>query len=153
MKQIMTLALLGAVVGLFAVTVDPGKAEIVAAEKADGTVQFAAQELQRHLQMITGKKIPIVKKQSSKKYAFLMGTPAGVKLAPEESRWEVTPGYTRIYGDSTLAGSPQIKKKDFWQQTLKAAICTPCTTSLKNSWECFSFPPAPKGLLTTKVPF
>ena len=107
----MTFMLLAAGVLLNAVTVDPGKAEIVVDSKADGTVQFAALELQRHLQMATGKKIPLVSKETKGKYQFLMGTPAGVKLAPEEARWEITPQYTRIYGDSSPVGSPKISKE------------------------------------------
>ena len=58
MKFLMTFMLLAAGVLLNAVTVDPGKAEIVVDSKADGTVQFAALELQRHLQMATGKRSP-----------------------------------------------------------------------------------------------
>ena len=107
----MTFMLLAAGVLLNALTVDPGKAEIVVDSKADGTVQFAALELQRHLQMATGKKIPLVSKGTKGKYQFLMGTPAGVKLAPEEARWEITPQYTRIYGDSSPVGSPKISKE------------------------------------------
>ncbi len=103
--------LLGAVFSLFAVTVDPGKAVIVIDKKADGTVQFAGLELQRHLQMMTGKKIPIVSKAVKGKYQFLMGKPAGVKLAAEEARWEISKECTRLYGDSTPVGSPQIKKE------------------------------------------
>ena len=111
MKFLMTFMLLAAGVLLDAVTVDPGKAVIVIDKKADGTVQFAGLELQRHLQMMTGKKIPIVSKAVKGKYQFLMGKPAGVKLAAEEARWEISKECTRLYGDSTPIGSPQIKKE------------------------------------------
>ena len=110
-KRTGIFLLLGAVFSLFAVTVDPGKAVIVIDKKADGTVQFAGLELQRHLQMMTGKKIPIVSKAVKGKYQFLMGKPAGVKLAAEEARWEISKECTRLYGDSTPVGSPQIKKE------------------------------------------
>ena len=104
MKKFLTLALLGMLASFSAVTVDPANAVIVVDKKADGTVQFAGMELQRHLKMITGKEIPVVTRAQKGKYSFLMGTPAGVKLEAEEAVWEVTPAYTRIYGDSAPVG-------------------------------------------------
>ena len=97
----VVVLLFAAVLGLSAVTVDPAKAEIVVDSKADGVVQFAAVELQKYVKTITGKKMPIVNKRSAGKYGFLMGTPANVKLKPEEAVWEVGEKETRLYGDST----------------------------------------------------
>ena len=95
-------------VNLGAVTVDPAKAVIVVKKDADGVIQFAGKELQKYLLMITGKKIPIADQVKKGRYPFIFGTPAGVKLAPEEARWEVGKDKTLLYGDSTLVGSNRI---------------------------------------------
>ena len=94
---------------LSGVTVAPEKAIIVVDKNADGTVQFAAVELQKYLHWITGRKIVITDKRISGKYPFIFGTPEGVSLKPEEARWEVTKEYTRLYGDSTRIGTPRIQ--------------------------------------------
>ena len=108
-KRTAVFLLLAAVVlPLSAVTVDPAKAVIVVKKNADGTVHFAARELQRNLLLVTKKKIPIVNAPVKGKYPFIMGKDANVKLAPEEARWQVSPKETRIYGDSVLMGSPAI---------------------------------------------
>ena len=110
MKLYGTLAVLTAMVlSLSAVTVDPGKAVIVIKKDADGVIQFAGRELQKYLHKITGKKIPIVNDVKKGKYPFIFGTPAGVKLQPEEARWEVTKDFTRLYGDSTYTGKSWIQ--------------------------------------------
>lgn len=87
------------------VTVRPENAVIVLPENADGTVQFAAQELQRLILLKTNAKVPISSVPTKGAYTFLMGTPQGTDLAPEEARWETTEKSTRIYGDSTNTGS------------------------------------------------
>ena len=69
--------------GAASVTVDPAKAEIVVPAGSSATVRFAAMELQDHLKMVTGKKIPIAPKGSEGKYHFLFAKPAGVKLKAE----------------------------------------------------------------------
>ena len=110
MKKLFIIALLSALVPvLSAVTVDPAKAVIVVEKEADGVVQFAAQELQKYLHWITGKKIPVVNKQVPGKYPFIFGTPANLVLKPEEARWEVTKEYARLYGDSEPAGTTRIQ--------------------------------------------
>ena len=81
MKKFLCVALFGVLSCLGAVTVDPANAVIVVDKKADGTVKFAGVELQRHLQMITGTKIPVVNEAPKGKYSFLMGTPAGVSCS------------------------------------------------------------------------
>ena len=86
--------------GAAAVNVDPAKAEIVVPAGSSATVRFAAMELQDHLKMVTGKKIPIAPKGSEGKYHFLFAKPAEVKLKAEEAVWEVGPKVTRFYGDS-----------------------------------------------------
>ena len=114
MKRIVLLAILiSAAVTVSAVSVDPEQSVIVVGRQDDGTVQFAAKELQKYLKMITGRKIAIADKPVAGKYPFIFGTPAGVKLKPEEARWEVTKDHVRLYGDSTPVGSPEI---NLWKQ-------------------------------------
>ena len=109
-KTIFSAALLFSFCALLSgVTVAPEKAIIVVDKNADGTVQFAAVELQKYLHWITGRKIVITDKKIPGKYPFIFGTPKGVSLKPEEARWEVTGEYTRLYGDSTLIGTPRIQ--------------------------------------------
>ena len=102
MKKLLLLSLLVLSVAAFCaeITVKPENAVIVTPPGTDGIARFAAQELQYHLKLYTGKTIPIVKEKAPGKYAFIFGRPAGVKLKPEESVWEVTPEYARLYGDS-----------------------------------------------------
>ena len=108
-KMIFGVLALFFTVSVSAVEVDPARAVIVVDKQADGVVQFAAQELQKYLQMITGTKIAIVNRPAEGKYPFIFGTPKGVSLKPEEARWEVTAKYTRLYGDSAPTGSPKIQ--------------------------------------------
>ena len=64
-KMIFGVLALFFTVSVSAVEVDPARAVIVVDKKADGTIQFAAQELQKYLQMITGTKIAIVSKPAA----------------------------------------------------------------------------------------
>ncbi|MBR2872958.1 MAG: DUF4838 domain-containing protein [Lentisphaeria bacterium] len=145
MKQLLTFILSTAVLSLFAAVVDPGKAVIVVEKNADGTVRFAGLELQRHLQMVTGKKIPIAVKAQKGQYAFLMGTPAGVKLAPEEARWEVTPTYTRIYGDSSPVGSPKLNMEWILSSKVKSGDLSAVYDFLEKQLGFLFLAPGPKG--------
>lgn len=97
---LLALSLCSMLLGGAAVVVTPEKAEIVVPQNASATVRFAAMELQDHLKMVTEKKIPIVSRKSQGKYHFIFEKPANVKLKPEEGVWEVTPRYSRFYGDS-----------------------------------------------------
>ena len=103
MKKMMTAALLISVLaGLPAgeIVIDPGSAVIAAARANDP----AAKELKTHLELITGKSIPIEKAGQTRKgaYVFHVGkAPAGSdgKFQPEEARWEITPDAAYFYGD------------------------------------------------------
>ncbi len=108
-KMIFGVLSLFFTVSVWAVEVDPARAVIVVDKQADGVVQFAAQELQKYLQMTTGTKIAITNKPAEGKYPFIFGTQKRVSLKPEEARWEVTAKYTRLYGDSAPTGSPKIQ--------------------------------------------
>jgi len=80
--------------------IDPAKAVIAAQQTNDP----AAKELKTHLELITGKTIPIEKAGQTRKgaYVFHVGkTPAGAdeRYQPEEARWEITPDAAYFYGD------------------------------------------------------
>ena len=88
------------------ITVDPAWAQIVVPPGADGTVRFAARELQRHIKMATLRELPILPEAAPGiRYTFLFERPQGVTLQPEEARWEVGEWVTRFYGDSSPSGS------------------------------------------------
>ena len=90
------------------IAVDPAWAQIVVPPGADGTVRFAARELQRHLKMATLRELPILPKAAPGiRYTFLFERPPNVSLKPGEARWEVGEWITRFYGDSTPSG-PEI---------------------------------------------
>lgn len=80
--------------------IDPSKA-VIAAQQANDP---AAKELKTHLELITGKTIPIEKAGQTRQgaYVFHVGkAPAGSdgKFQPEEARWEITPDAAYFYGD------------------------------------------------------
>jgi len=103
MKKVLSLLIFSAVSAIMAAsfTVKPENAVIVVNPKAGGVARLAAKELQYHLQMMTGKTVPIASKAAPGKYIFLFEKPAGVKLKPEEAVWETTEKMTRFYGDSS----------------------------------------------------
>jgi len=106
------------------VEVEPEKAVIVVRKDADGVIRFAAQELQKYLRMITGRKIVIADRPVPGKYPFIFGTPEGVVLKPEEARWEVTGECTRLYGDSTYTGKTSIRLGDVLNPAVKSGDLT-----------------------------
>ena len=82
-------------------TINPERSVIVS-ESGQNT---AAAELKTHLDLITGKTIPMVKPDQIKSgsYVFYVGrAPAGSegKYQPEEARWQVTPKAAYFYGDT-----------------------------------------------------
>ena len=79
--------------------IDPAKA-VIAAQQANDP---AAKELKTHLELITGKTIPIEKAGQTRKgaYVFHVGkAPAGSdgKFQPEEARWVIKPDAAYFYG-------------------------------------------------------
>ena len=75
---------------------------VISAPQADDP---AAQELKTHLELITGKKIPLLTGGQVRPGAFVFHVgeaPAGAptKFQPEESRWDVTPSAAWFYGES-----------------------------------------------------
>ena len=84
------------------ITIDPDRAVISARQANDP----AAQELKTHLELITGKTIPVLGGGQVRRNAFIFHigkVPAGAsaELKPEESRWEITPSAAYFYGEGT----------------------------------------------------
>ena len=104
-------------------TISPERGVIVVPKNADSTVQFAAQELQRLLELKVGVNPKIAEKAPQGSYPFIMGTPPNTQLLPEEARWEVTENATRLYGDSTPCG-PRINLKDILSHRVKSGDLT-----------------------------
>ena len=89
-------------------SVNPKNSVIVLDNKSDPIKSFAAKELAKHLKLISGVNIPIVKSTPGGKYIFYVGMrPAGDsrKLKPEESCYKVTPQATWFYGDDKAQGT------------------------------------------------
>jgi hypothetical protein len=106
------LASLAALAPLSAQTieVDPAKCVIVLPVNASPVATTAAQELRKHLMLVTQREIPIVADDAAReaKYAILIGRPAPddtKPLAPEEARWRVTATATYLYGDTSTPAS------------------------------------------------
>ena len=99
MKIVLFFALLLYGTAFFAaeVTVKPENAQIVLSEECGGVAEFAARDLQHHLQLITGKKIPVVTVPQKGKYTFRFTCPQGMKA--EEARFEVTSTGVTFAGD------------------------------------------------------
>ena len=147
MKSYAMLAVLTALVlNLAAVTVDPAKAVIVVPKDADGVVLFAGRELQKYLHLITGKKLSIVNEAPKGKYPFIFGTPAGVKLQPEEARWEVTKEATRLYGDSDLTGAKWVQLYKVLSPSSKSGDLTAVYDFLEKQLGVLFLAPGPSGI-------
>lgn len=147
MKLYATFAVLTALIlNLAAVTVDPAKAVIVVQKDADGVILFAGRELQKYLRLITGKKIPIVNEAPKGKYPFIFGTPAGVKLQPEEARWEVTKEATRLYGDSVYTGAKWVQLHKVLSPSTKSGDLTAVYDFLEKQLGVLFLAPGPSGI-------
>ena len=96
---------------IFLVRNGKAEAEIVLPEKAPGSVQLAAYELNAHIQLITGVKLPVSAKASGKyKTVIELGTKPE-KFKEEYSAVEVAPGKIRIYGyDAPFYGKVDYNK-------------------------------------------
>jgi Domain of unknown function (DUF4838)/Glycosyl hydrolases family 2, sugar binding domain len=82
-------------------SINPKKSVIVL-EKTDPIKSFAAKELAKHLKLITGVNIPIVKINPGGKYIFHIGIYPPInsrRLKLEESCYKITPKATWFYGD------------------------------------------------------
>ncbi len=90
-------------------SVKPENIVIQLPSRANPGAAIAAEELQKHLQLITGKKVPVIRKKArSGRYVFHVGLrPADDKrpLKTEEARYRITPEGAWFYG------SDQFKRK------------------------------------------
>ncbi len=101
--------------GAVDVAVDPNHAVIVLPENAGPIRRFAALELQKHLELITGTLLPIRPRSENGMYPFYLGPPAGTDLKEqvrEEAHWLVTPEGTWLYGED-FQGIPAKTVNDF----------------------------------------
>lgn len=93
-------------VRLFADTfqVKANQMEIVLPSKSCAVRNFAALELQKHLQLISGAAIPIRTMFSGKGYPLYIEKPQtdSLPLKKEEARWKVTPYGAWLYGDDFI---------------------------------------------------
>ncbi len=101
-RSCLLFAIFCGTAALFAarVEVDPANAVITAG--ADGAMyRFAAGELQKHLALVCGKTIPIVKKGEVPpgKFCLTVGGGDGRQLKPEEAIWIVDAKGIRVFGD------------------------------------------------------
>ena len=143
------MLLLCAALALSALTVDPAQAVIVTAKNAEPVVRLAAKELQEKVKFITGKTMPIVEKAPAGKYQFLMGTPQGVTLKPEEAVWEITPKYTRLYGDSTPSKNNRFSLEAILWPSNKSGDLTAVYAFLEEQLGVIYKAPGPLGLSYT----
>ncbi|MBO5761894.1 MAG: DUF4838 domain-containing protein [Lentisphaeria bacterium] len=85
------------------ITVDPAESAIILPVKADNIKKYAAEELQYHLKLVTGKTVPVKTKAGAEKTRFYIGKAAPSdkkKLLTEEARWQITPeGHIYLYGE------------------------------------------------------
>ena len=88
------------------VSVAPENCQIVLPDKADVNKRLAAEELRKHLQLVTGAPVAVVAKPAMVhgKYPFYVGIPLPgdrapfAPFAPEEARWVVGSDATYLYG-------------------------------------------------------
>ncbi len=112
MRKIILISWLTALttISSFAETIKikPSNTAVIVDNKADAIKLFAADELAKHLTLISGVKIPVIKgKAPAGKYSFVI-TASDKKLKPEEAVFEVTPQKTIFYGDDHVGqkGTP-----------------------------------------------
>jgi len=85
--------------------IPPEKSEIIIPENANPIVQFSAEELQKHLELISKHKIPISSKKTNAPFKFYVGIISEndkTPLNPEEARYRITPSSVYIYGDDAM---------------------------------------------------
>ncbi|MHC4874611.1 MAG: hypothetical protein ACYTFY_22395 [Planctomycetota bacterium] len=84
--------------------------EKILTKRQSSLLDKAVKELEKHLELITGKDIPVIKgkKPSAGKYPFYVGIPGpgnNKELASQESRWQITPEGAYFTGDLTGYGT------------------------------------------------
>jgi hypothetical protein len=111
------------------VVVKPQECRIVLPEAADKVKIAAAEELQRHLRLITGMEVAIsAAAEAGAGYRFCVGIPAPGDtrpLAPEEARWVITPEGTYLFGDDERRCGSQFAVYAFLEDQLGVRWLTP----------------------------
>ena len=105
--------------------IDPAQCRIVIPPKAGPTVDFAAKELQKHLQIISGMEIPVTQVPGNGNFNLYVGIRTDedkTQLRPEEARYIITPQAVYIYGDDEDSSSNGPLKTGR-TGTLSAAYC------------------------------
>ncbi len=121
--SVLALALLPAFFHAADIEVDPHRAAIILPEDAGSIRRFAALELQKHLNLITGTLTPILARPENGMYPFYLEAPAGTALkglSREEARWLATPKGTWLYGED-FQGIPAKKADDFTPVFIKTS--------------------------------
>jgi hypothetical protein len=88
-----------------AVRIDPAGCVIIAPARPNAVVDYAVQELQVHLLLVTGRTVPIAAAVQPGQFPFYVGAvPATdtTPLAAEEARWEISPGGVWLYGKDEI---------------------------------------------------
>lgn len=88
------------------IKVNPDTCVIVVAGKKTDLVDYAVQELQKHLKLVTGRDVAVVAKPAAGQFPFYVGLrPAddSTEFAPEEGRWRITPKGVWLYGRDQLS--------------------------------------------------
>lgn len=106
-KYLVLFMLLLSTIAIFANNADNVKIRvenpvIIIPEKADTVKKFAAEELKKHLELVTGGKIEITENVPKKGFPFYVGIPFPddkMELKREEARYRITPNGIYIYGE------------------------------------------------------
>ena len=149
--SLLALSLLGAGGSL---KVDPAKSVILQPEKKNAIADFSAKELQYHLQLITGKKIPIYSAKDPRgkkaKFVFHVGIKAPNDKKPllkEEARWcALKNGKIYFYGDDIVRYN---KKKVSIRRSLRGTNYA-VYEFLNNALGVKHIEPGEKGIVYTK---
>lgn len=137
------------------IEVDPGKSVIVLTQPDNRAISRAADELQKHFELITRVHIPIVGEpvKSHDHYRFHVGEPApgeGKTAGKQESRWVIGPkesyfdGDTTGYGDGALFAVYSFLQDQFgvtWIEPGDEGIVAPQSDTLKLQTGRFSWTP------------
>ncbi|MEA2012198.1 MAG: DUF4838 domain-containing protein, partial [Verrucomicrobiota bacterium] len=99
------------------IKINPAKCTIVLPKGADGVKSFAAEELKKHLKLITGLSIPIIvndEKKTEEVFCFMVGIPSPYDadcLRKEEAKYIVTDNMAYIYGEDKINSSNKSAQK------------------------------------------
>ncbi len=138
---------------LYAETFTPQNPVIVLAGKAGSIQRFAAAELQKHLQLITGAEIAIAAKAPAGSYPFYVGQiPADdtKPLVREEARWRVTPQGTWLYGEDFTPGKD--RPDDVFIPSARTGTLTAVYDFLEKQFNLRWLEPGDNGIVYTAGP-